>query len=133
MPVFNPPGLPSTAAMQLLFKLSGANVQLTTDQLFTKMFAGTNYMPAMIVARQRTGGASVACVGGIYDGAGKTGNIIAAAATVWVTLSGVTPVVVPIANILQNALLSATPILSLTTGSTTACTGDFYIFGVDIS
>jgi hypothetical protein len=126
-------GLAVSAAMQLLFKLNAANLQLTTDQPFTKLFGGTNYMPIAIIARQRSGAASVACVGGIYDGAAKSGNIVAAAATNWVTLAAAAPVVVPVANLLQTALLSATPILSLTTGSTAACTADFYIFGVDIS
>ena len=130
MPIFAPA---NGSGVQLLFKLSGANLQLTTDQPFAKLAGGVNYMPIAIIARQRSGGASVACLCGIYDGAGKTGNIVAAAATSWVTLAAAVPVVVPVANLLQTALLSATPILSLTTGSTAACTADFYIFGVDIS
>ena len=132
MPV-SAPGIAASAAMQLLFKLSAANLQLTTDQPFTKLFGGASYMPIAIVARQRSGAASVACVGGIYDGAAKSGNIIAAAAISWVTLAAAVSVVVPVANLLQTAVLSATPILSLTTGSTAACTADFFIFGVDIS
>jgi hypothetical protein len=125
-------GLSPTGLTQLLFKLSGANLQLTTDQAFTKIYGGTNYAINQIIARQRTGGASIACAGGIYDAATKGGNALVAAAQVWVTLaSGV------IVNAALGAALtvvgSATPILSLTTGSTAACTADFYIYGVDIS
>jgi len=128
MPIFGP-----TVPGMLLFRLSGANLQLTTDQTFTRLFTGTNYMPTNIIARQRSGAASIACMGGIYDGAAKSGNIIALAATNWVALAAAVPVVVPLANLLQTAILSATPILSLTTGSTAACTADIFIFGVDIS
>jgi hypothetical protein len=125
------PGVPALGLNGILFKLSAANLQLTTDQAFTKLFGGTSFFVTAIVARQRSGAASVACVGGIYDGAGKTGNIIAAAATNWVTLaSGIT---VPVLTPLQTALLAATPLLSLTTGSTAPCTADFYILGIDVS
>lgn len=126
-------GLSSAVAVQqLLFKLTAANMQLTSDQAFTKIYTGTNFAISSIIARQRSGGASVVCAGGIYDGAGKTGNIFVAAAQSWVTLA---------AGIIVNATLgaaltalgSATPNLSLTTGSTAACMADFYIYGNDLS
>ena len=85
------------------------------------------------MARQRTGGASIACAGGVYDGAGKTGNIIIAATQSWVTLSSGVIVSGALAALTSTTLLSNTPILSLTTGSTAACTADLYIIGFDLS
>lgn len=118
---------------QLIAVIRGANFQLTTDQAMTRVFSGTSFAVTGVVARQRTGAASVACLGGIYDGAAKTGNIICAAAQSWVTLASGVIVSVAVANLLQTAVLAATPILSLSTGSTAACTGDVFVYGVDIS
>ena len=126
-------GAPSASAAQVLFKLAGANMQLTSDQPFTKLYSGTNYWVTQIIARQRTGGASVACAGGIYDAATKGGNAIVAASQIWVTLASGVIVSAALAALANTTLLSATPILSLTTGSTAACTADFFICGVDIS
>lgn len=123
-------GISSAAAIsQLLFVGRGLNFQLTTDQALTRSFAGTTYTVSSIIARQRTGGASVACVGGLYDAASKGGNILASAATSWVALATGVIVTVPLANLLQTALLTNTPFLSLTTGSTAACTGDVFVYG----
>src|ERR1700682_806781 len=122
--------LPYGNTGQLLFAGRGLNFQLTSDQALTKVWGGTNYYPTLIVARQRTGGASIACAGGVYDGAAKTGNIIVLAAQSWVTLAAGVIVTAPI-NVGAALLLSATPILSLTTGSTAACTGDVLLYGYD--
>jgi hypothetical protein len=119
---------------QLLFKLAGANLQSTSDQPFSlAAYSGSNYVVTNIIARQRTGGASVTCAGGIYDAAAKGGNAIVLAAQSWVTLASGVMVTAALATLTGTTLLAATPILSLTTGSTAACTADFYIFGVDIS
>lgn len=129
----SPAGLLAGNAAQLLFRLSAANMQLTTDQLFTKMYGGSNYLVTSIIARQRTGGATVACAGGIYDTAAKGGNALVAAAQVWVTLANGVIVQAALAALIFTTLLTNTPILSLTTGSTAACTADIYIHGLDIS
>jgi hypothetical protein len=114
---------------QLLFKLSGANMQSGSAQAFTKVYAGSVYYPTLIVARQRSGAASVACLGGISDGT----NAIVAATQAWVTLASGVTVTATLASLIQTTLLSATPSLTLATPSTGACTADLYIFGVDIS
>jgi hypothetical protein len=121
------------AGVQLLFKLAGANMQLATDQAFTKVYGGSAYAPTLIFARQRTGGASVACVGGIYDAAAKGGNAMVAAAQSWVTLANGVIVNSALAALVATTLLTNTPILSLTTGSTAACTADLFIYGVDLT
>lgn len=128
MPIFNP-----STATQPLFKLLSANMQSTADQAFTKIFAGTSYYITSIVARRSTGAASVVCAGGIYDAAAKGGNAIVGAAQSWVTLSSTVIVPATLAALVQTALLTNTPILSLTTGSTAACTADIFIFGYDIT
>ena len=120
--------------VQLLFKLSSANMQSTSDQPFLPVaYSGSNYAITNIIARQRTGGASVTCAGGIYDAASKGGNAIVSAAQSWVTLASGVMVTATLAALTGTTLLANTPILSLTTGSTAACTADFYIFGVDLS
>jgi hypothetical protein len=126
-------GIAANQSQQLLFKLSGANFQSTSDQQFTKVFGGTNYFITSIVARQRTGAASVACAGGIYDAAAKGGNALVAAGQSWVTLAATVIVQATLAAVAGTALESATPYLSLTTGSTAAITGDVFIYGFDIS
>jgi len=124
----------SANVQQLLFKGSALNFQSTSDQTLTKVFGGTNFYVTSIVARQRSGAASVACAGGIYDGASKTGNILVAAGQSWVTLASTVIVTATINTAVTNVtLLSVTPILSLTTGSTAAITADVFVFGFDIT
>lgn len=130
---FNPGLGGGPNAIQLIALIRGANFQSTADQAMTRIFGGTSYTVTSIVARQRTGGASVTCAGGVYDTAAKGGNAICAAAQSWVTLASGVIVTAAVANLLQTAVLSNTPILSLTTGSTAAITGDVFVFGIDIS
>lgn len=133
MPVFNPPSVPAVNIQDLLFKLSGANMQSTADQVFTKVYTGSAYQVQSIIARQRTGAASVACTGGIYDAASKGGNAMVANTQIWVTLASGIIVLATLAALTGTTLLTNTPILSLSTGSTAACTADIYIFGIDLS
>lgn len=114
---------------QVLFVLRAANMQSTADQQFTKLFAGTNYWVTRVLAVRKTGGASVACLGGIYDAASKGGNALVAAAQSWVTLAAGVNVPATIAAVAGTALTTATPYLSLSTGSTAACTADIFIMG----
>lgn len=126
--VANP--LPDSPANKLLFILKGADFQLTTDQPFTKMFNGTNYVITHVQAIRKTGGATVACAGGIYTGAGKTGNALVAAAQSWIGLSGAAKsVAAAVAAVATTDVQTATPILALSTGSTAAVTGDVHIYG----
>lgn len=122
----------SGPTQQLLFQ-ARCNMQLTTDQPFTRLFGGSNYFITSIVARQRTGAASVLCAGGIYDAANKSGNALIAAAQSWVTLASGVIVSATLAAVIGTTLLANTAILSLTTGSTAACSADLYIYGFDLS
>lgn len=118
---------------QLLFKLTGADMQSTSDQPFSAIYSGSSYMITRIVARRRSGAASVVCAGGVYDAASKGGNAIVSAVQSWVTLAAGVIVNATLAALTGTTLLSAIPILSLSTGSTAACTADIYIFGLDLS
>lgn len=123
------PSTPGSQAGQVLFVLRSANMAITTDQAFTRLFPGTNYRITDIIAVRKTGGASVACLGGIYDAASKGGSAIVAVGQSWVALAASVNVVPTIEAVVATALLSATPFLSLSTGSTAACTADVFIFG----
>lgn len=116
---------------RLLFKFSAADFQLTTDQLLTKIGTFTNYMPTRVVARVVSGGATVTCAGGIYTGANKTGNALVAAVQSWLGLSGASKAQdATLAAVVTTDVHTATPLLSLTTGSTAAVTADVYVFGM---
>lgn len=125
------PQAPSTL-QQLLFVLRSADMQSAADQAFTKAFTGTNYVVTSVIAARKTGGASVACAGGIYTAASKGGDALVGVAQSWVALAASKIVAGTLAALTLTNIESATPFLSLTTGSTAACTADVFIFGVVI-
>ncbi len=113
---------------QLLFVLRNANMAITTDQIFTKVFSGTLYDPVYIVVNCKSGAFNTACAGGVYTGANKTGSAIIAVGQSYATLTGVNTQVHPA---VQATLVSfsVTPILSLTTGNTGALVADWFFYG----
>lgn len=125
-------GVPAASGGQLLFQLLGANMQATTDQQFSQVFGGVDYYITHVIATRVSGAASVACAGGIYTGAGKTGDALVAAAQSWVTLATGKTINAAVAAIAGTNLESAIPYLTLTTGSTAACTANIYIFGYPV-
>ena len=118
-------------ATQTLFVLRGADMTLTTDQVFTKLCGFTNYVVTNIVGVRKTGAFGTACLGGVYTAASKGGSALLAATQIWAALTGAgTAQAATLANILQTVAASATPILSLTTGNTGALTADIFIQGI---
>lgn len=118
----------------LLFVLGSANMQSTADQAFVKVRSFTTYVIDKVVCVGVTGGATVACAGGIYGGASKTGNIYVAAAQSWLGVSAANKLVTAtLAALPGTDVTGETPILSLTTGSTAACTAKLLIFGHAVS
>ena len=114
-----------------LFRITAANMAIATDQSFTKLFDGTRYIVTDVVGQRISGAFLTACAGGIYTGAGKTGLILLAAAQSWASLTGAdTAQVATLANLLQTSVMTATPILSLTTGNAQALVADILICGV---
>lgn len=122
---------PILSAQQALFVLRSANMTLTTDQVFVKLFPGSKYIITGVYAKLISGAFGVSCLGGIYDTASKGGNALVAATQTWATLTGVgTAQTATLASIALTVVSTATPILSLTTGNTGALSCDLFIFGV---
>ena len=125
------PSIPSSNQQQALFVLRAADMTLTTDQIFTKLFTGTNYKITDISAVRKSGAFGVTCAGGIYTAASKGGSALVAAAQSWAGLSGANKIAVAtLAALVATDIQSATPILSLTTGNTGALTADIFVYGI---
>lgn len=125
-------GVPAVAQanqQQLLFVLPSADMTLTTDQAFTKLFTGTNWIPTSIIARWTSGAFGTACAGGVYTAAAKGGSAIVAAGQSYAALTG-SGTIVSAAIALTGNYFTATPILSLTTGNTGALSAKWFIYGV---
>lgn len=117
--------------MQLLFIIRAADMHITTDQQFTKVFSGTLYKPTHIFGKRVSGGASVACLGGVYTAASKGGDALVASTQSWINLTADKKIVnASLAALVDTDLHTETPYLALSTGSTAACGADIYIFGV---
>lgn len=114
-----------------LFFLTSANLQLTSDQAFTKIQPFASYRLTHVVARWKSGGTTVACTGGIYTAAAKGGSALVAATQSWLNLTAAGKIVSAVlAAVNDTDEQSATPILSLTTGSTAAATADLTLYGI---
>lgn len=114
---------------QKLFSISAANMAVTTDQAFTKLFTGTLWIPTQIIAVRVAGAFGVACAGGIYPAASKAGTAIVANSQSYAALTGAnTSVLATLAT--QAVQTTVLPYLSLTTGNTGALTANIYIYGV---
>lgn len=115
---------------QCLFKLTSANMNVTTDQTFQIM--GNSSPISYVISRIRVVNASLSlttAAGGIYTAASKGGNAIVAAAQAYSTLTGATIGLDLTVAAVGNGLQTVTPILSLTTAQGAAATADFYLFG----
>jgi hypothetical protein len=124
-----PNSIPLSGAVQLLFVLRGANMQVTTDQLFTKVFVGTQWDPQFIIANQVSGAFSSACAGGIYTAPSKGGTAITPAGQSYSTMTGSLTQVNCVVTT-PTTTFTGVPILNLTTGNGAALFADFFIFGV---
>ncbi len=115
---------------QLLFVGRSLNLQIDTDQVLAKVFNGTNFIPTRIIAIRKTGGVTVACAGGVYTAASKGGTAIVASVQSYVAVTGALGFIACTIAALTVAFSSAVLYLSLTTGSTGACTADVFVYGV---
>lgn len=111
-----------------LFEKRGADLNITTDQAFTKVGSFTNYKVTTITARGLTGNALIAA-GGIYPAAAKAGTALVAAGQLWAAVSALAKVLDLTLAALTDSQ-TATPILSLTTAAGGAATADVFIYGV---
>jgi hypothetical protein len=123
---------PRFNGQQLLFVLRGADMTLTSDQPLTKVFQGTRFAMFRMFIVNRSGAYSTACLGGIYGGAGKTGNIYVAASFSFSALSNAPTkysVLTSSAFCLSDVCSDANLYLSLSTGNTGALVADLYVYG----
>lgn len=125
-----PATIPPAQIEQLLWVGRSLNLQSATDQALTKMFTGTNWLPTRVLGVRKTGGATVACAGGLYTAATKGGTAYVAAAQSWLACTGTLGTTIAAVAALTAAFSDAVSFFSLTTGSTGACTADVFVYGV---
>lgn len=126
MPLFNPPS--QLGVYTTLFRLIGADMNSTADQVFVPAFAFSVYSIREINAVNAS--APITAVGGIYAGAGKTGVQIVTEDHSWALLSAADKMDTPSLDSAANDTRSAAPRLSLTTPQGSAATADYFIMGV---
>lgn len=114
---------------QVLFRLIGANMNVTTDQALVKQFAFNNYVIDRILVTNASTSLTTAA-GGIYSAAAKGGTAIVAAGQAH---SGANNAAAANAlTLASTARRNETPILSLTTGQGSAATADIYVIGTPL-
>lgn len=118
-----------SSGLQLLFHLKNANMRLTTDQVFERIFNGKSWDPFFITAVWKGGAYNTACLGGIFTLPSKSGNAIVAVGQSYAGLTG--------ADTHVNCSIQAstttfynTPILSLSTANAIDLSASFFIYGV---
>lgn len=113
----------------LLFKLEGANFNVTTDQILTPSFNGKFRIKRIVVLNTSVNGMSTA-VGGFYTGAGKSGTTIVANTQVYTGLTNAATAIELTLAAASAVLAAGTSLyLSLTTPQGAAATADIYVYG----
>lgn len=119
--------------LQVLWRITAADMNSTSDQAFTKMGTFTNWYPVQIVTSDSTGALATAA-GGIYTATAKGGIAVVAAAQ---TYSGITGAnqgnAVTVAAAGRSTLSASALYLSLTTGEGAARTLTFYVIGIPLT
>jgi hypothetical protein len=118
---------------ELIGRLVGANMNVTTDQAFIWLAApGTVYRVTKITCTNASVSLTTAA-GGVYTAASKGGTAIVASGQAYSALTGATLALdLTIASTPGNtfyASATAAPILSLTTAQGAAATADCYVYG----
>lgn len=126
----------NTAAntVRVLCSIRAANFNITTDQACTIPGTITAWNPTSIIATNCTGTFTLAA-GGVYPATSKGGTALVAAAQVYTALTG-SAVILGLtlaANIATTRQTVNTVYLSLTTGTGSAATCDFYVIGNDLT
>lgn len=117
---------------QVLFSLAAGDMNITTDQLFVRSWEFTDYL----IEEIRCNDASISlttAAGGIYQAASKAGNALVASGQVYSALDANTKGIALTLTAFALDKLSATPILSLTTGQGAAATAAFRIIGIPLA
>jgi len=117
-----------------LFKLIGANMNVTTDQPLVPLF-GLGATPlTFVISRILVTNASASlttAAGGVYNAVSKPGGgILVAAAQAYSALTGATLGLELTRTALALGQQSTVPVFSLTTAQGSAATADIYLFGM---
>lgn len=119
----------SDSDARILFRLTAADLNVTTDQQFTKVGTFTNWLPLRLHAVNSSASAASA-VGGVYSAASKGGAAIFAASGAFSGITGASHgQAFGNANGAGGNTQTATPYLSLTTPHGSAVTADLYVLG----
>jgi hypothetical protein len=112
-----------------IFRLIGADMNSTADQVFVAAFPFSTYSIREINAVNAST-AITAAVGGIYSGASKSGTALVDVDHSWALLSSSTRMDTPSLDPSANDTRTSAPFLSLTTAQGAPATVDFFIMGV---
>jgi hypothetical protein len=116
-----------------LFTLKTANMNSTSDQFFAALGNITSYIVVNIYCTNASISLTTA-VGGIWTGAGQTGNNLVGSGQAYSALTGSTKLLaLTLASGATGNLQTTGPILHLATPQGATATADFYCFGLDLS
>jgi hypothetical protein len=119
---------------QLLWSITGANMNSTADQAFTKHGTFTGFTILIAKAVNASAAASSA-VGGVYTSTAKGGDVLISASQGYANLTGDSRVGQTIAAAAygQGVSTASALYLSLTAAHGSAVTADYYIYGFVVS
>lgn len=126
-----PSGAPLIGTQQVLWSMIGANMNITTDQAFLKLFSFNNHTIEYFLATNASASLTAA-IGGIYTSTAKGGSALVAAVQVFSALTNNLALLKPTLAI---SALRTNPAmyLSLTVPQGSAATCDLYAIGVPLS
>ena len=123
-----------TGVARVLCSIRAANFNVTTDQACAIPASVTAWVPTSILVTNCSGTFTLAA-GGVYPTTSKGGTALVAAAQAYTSLTGATVVLglTLAATIATTRYTVNTVYLSLTTGTGSAATCDFYVVGNDLT
>lgn len=126
---------PRLQTMQVLWSLTGADMNSTSDQVFTKAFNFTAFsFPSGGMIVTQASRALSGAAGGIYQAPSKAGSALVASNQSYAAVTGATSILNLTPTATASGLLSSTNLyLSLTTPLGQAATASFYLWGAPLS
>jgi len=126
---------PVLSGPRLMFVLRNADMTVAnTDIPFKKIGPGFTYVVDKVLAVCRSGGFTIACTGGVYANAAKTGTQIVIGTQSWSGLTAAGKAQFPTGNSTDWVYADAysTPKLNLTTANAGPLIADIYIYGYPV-
>jgi hypothetical protein len=116
-------------AYKLLGKLTGANMNTTSDQAIA--ISASKYFIDKVVVTNASASLTLA-VGGLYTAASKGGTQVLANTQVFSVLTASSKILLLSSLITADVLTAGQLYLSLTTAQGTAATADVYLYGYEL-